>query len=459
MPRSRENFLRARKNGGFYMTINKKMRSGMKKMINHQIETLPSDKIAVFKKIAEEFGTPLYVYFEDELLRRLKLFQSISAPFGITVRYAIKANPTGAILSLLDKNGAHFDASTFNECARIIKGSGIEGSKIRLTSQEVQSPENLKYIAKNKILYTACSLLQLETYGKALPNTEVAVRFNIGIGSGQFAHISTGGTNSSFGIYQQRKEINSLLKKYNLTINTVHLHIGSGSDPEKQKEAIIEALKIVKDYPSVTVLNMGGGIKVALMNYEHATDIKEMGDKMSTALRDFEKSTSRKIKLEVEPGKALVANAGYVLTEIIDKVNTGQKGEEFLKVNGGMNMNARIPMYGAPHPIVTIPKKGKNSTKKYMVNGICCESGDVLTVKPWDPNLMEAREMFLAELGDLLVVGGGGAYVSSMAPGNYNSQQIHPEILVRKNGKLDLIRERQPLEDLWKYEKIPSDLK
>src|SRR5436190_1261206 len=132
--------------------------------VNHPIETLPEEKVSVFKKIAKKFGTPLYVYFEDELIRRLEMFKAIPAPYGLVVRYAIKANSTAAIISLFNKNGAHFDASTLNECVRMIEGSEIDGSKIRLTSQEVQSPEQLKYIAKNKILYTACSLLQLETY-------------------------------------------------------------------------------------------------------------------------------------------------------------------------------------------------------------------------------------------------------------------------------------------------------
>lgn len=434
------------------------MKSTSKK-VKSVIEVLSKNKISVFKSIAVKYGTPMYVYFEDEVINRLKVFQAIPAPYGLIVRYAIKANPTAAILGLLNKNGAHFDASTFNECVRMIKGSKIKGEKIRLTSQEVQSSEQFKFIAQNKILYTACSLLQLETYGKVLPNTEVGIRFNIGIGSGQFAHISTGGENSSFGIYKQRKEIDALLKKYNLTTNTVHLHIGSGSDPVKQKKAIKEGLKIVQDYKSVKTLNMGGGIKVALMSYEKATDIQEMGLKMSESLEKFEKETGRKIKLEVEPGKALVANSGYILTEIIDKVNTGPTGEEFLKVNGGMNMNARIPMYGAPHPIVVIPKNNKSVTKKYVIAGICCESGDILTVRPWDADFIESREMLEGCVGDLLVIGGAGAYVSSMASLNYNSQQIHPELLVRENGKLDVVRSRQVIEDLWKYEKIPTDLK
>lgn len=83
---------------------------------------------------------------------------------------------------------------------------------------------------------------------------------------------------------------------------------------------------------------------------------------------------------------------------------------------------------------------------------------DVL-LRAWEPTIIESREMNEAQVGDLFVIGGAGAYCSSMASLNYNSQQIQPEILVRENCKLDLIRERQPLEDLWKYERIPGDLK
>ncbi len=430
-------------------------------VIKHpKVEVLPKVKIETFKRINKKFGNPVYVYFESDLKQNLGNFLKIPAPYGLIVRFAIKANPTAAILSLYKKMGIYFDASTINECTRAIKGADIEGEKIRLTSQEVQTPENLKFIAKNKIVYTACSLLQLLTYGEALPGSEVSVRFNIGIGSGWTPQTSTGGRNSPFGIYEQREEIDSLLQKYKLKLKTVHLHIGSGSDPEKQKEAIGEGLKLVKNYPDVTALNMGGGFKVAGMSYEHAADIAEMGHAMSDALKGFYKETGRKIVLEVEPGTALVANAGYILTEIVDKVNTGLQGEEFLKVNAGMNMNARIPMYGAQHPLFVIPQNfEKQQIKEYVVFGICCESGDVLTVRPGNPEYIDPRRMLEANIGDLVVVGRAGAYCASMAPGNYNSQPLHPEILVRTNGKLEEIRARQLVEDMWKYEKVPQDLK
>lgn len=429
-------------------------------MTQDNIEILSASKILVFKQIAKKFGTPLYVYFESELIENLKSFLAIPAPFGLIVRYAIKANSTAAILSLYNKMGAFFDASTFDECIRAINSANIERNRIRLTSQEIQTSKNLQFLSKRGILYTVSSLLQLQKYGEELPGTDVGIRFNIGIGSGWTPQTSTGGKSSSFGIYGQREEIDKLLRKYKLNLTTVHLHIGSGSDPKKQKQAIAEGLKLVRDYVSVTTLNMGGGFKVAGMSYEHAADIEEMGKEMGKALKDFARETNRKIVLEVEPGTALVAKAGYILTGIIDKVTTGVQGAEFLKVNGGMNMNARIPLYGAQHPLIVIPLGNKKrSIKEYVVVGICCESGDILTVEPGKPEHIAKRKMLEASIGDLLVVGRAGAYCASMAPGNYNSQPLHPEVLVRKNGKLDLIRIRQNLSDIWQYEQIPGDLK
>ncbi len=423
------------------------------------VEVLPAGREPVLRNVAERFGTPAYVYMQGDLEKSLRIFQDIPAPHGLVVRYAMKANPTGAILRLYDRMGAHFDASTFNETYRAIEGARVNGSKIRLTSQEVQSVENLDYLRENGVLYTASSLRQLDTYGQHSPGADVGVRFNVGIGSGWTGQVSTGGEGSSFGIYQQRDQIDELLAKHDLNLTTVHLHIGSGSDPNKQKDAIREGLDLIKDYPSVTTLNMGGGFKVARMSEEHGTDIAEMGRAMSIALREFKEETGREIVLEVEPGTALVANPGYIVTEVVDLKNTGAQGMKFLVSSGGMNMNARPALYGAQHPLYVIPMDGtQRGVEEYVVVGINCESGDILTPMPGDPEQIKPRLLLEAHMGDLLVTGGAGAYTAGMALGNYNSQQLHREVLVRTDGSLDLIRETQPLKDIWSREKIPSDL-
>jgi diaminopimelate decarboxylase len=429
---------------------------------DRRIETLPEGRRSVFSEVAKQFGTPTYVYFQDGLESSLRSFKSVPAPFGITVRYAMKANPTAEVLRVLHgedgSNGAHFDASTFNEVFRAIAGPAkIPGDKVRLTSKEVQSPDNLQYLASQGVKYSACSIEQLRTYGEACRRgdvgKEVGIRFNVGIGSGGNAQTSTGGENSPFGIYDKRDKIDSLLSEYDLTLTTVHLHIGSGSDADKQKEAMDKGLEIVRDYKDVTTLNMGGGFKVGRMSYEEGTNIEEMGIVMSERLVQFEKDTGKQIHLEVEPGTALIANAGYIVSEVIDIIDNRPDGMQFLVVNGGMNMNARPVFYGSQHPLYVIDEDGsERAIEEYAVVGINCESGDLLTPAPGRPDIIQPRRLARAKSGSKVVIGGTGAYCSSMVPGNYNSQQLRAEVMVRPDGSLFEMRKLQPIEDLWMYE-------
>jgi diaminopimelate decarboxylase len=387
------------------------------------------------------------------LEKSLDQFLDIPAPFGLTVRYAMKANPTRSILQLFESKGAHIDASTFNEVVRA-QDAGIPGHRIRLTSQEVQTPERLDNLRESGVKYTACSLSQLDTYGSQAPGSDVGIRFNVGIGSGWNAQTSTGGENSSFGIYGHREEINDLLLKHGLTLKTVHLHIGSGSDPAKQREAIRAGLDIVRDYPSVTTINMGGGFKVARMTGEKGTNIAEMGRAMRDGLTAFEEETGRRIRLEVEPGTALVANAGYILTEVVDVKDTGVDGKNFLVVNGGMNMNARPALYAAQHPLYVVSHDGtERDIRDYAVVGINCESGDLLTPQSGDAERVATRPLLEAHVGDLLIIGGAGAYTSGMALEHYNSQQAGREVMVDTDGTFYEVRQQEPVVDIWRYER------
>jgi diaminopimelate decarboxylase len=339
--------------------------------------------------------------------------------------------------------------------------SRIPGKKIRLTSQKPVDRDELAFLISSDVKYTACSLEQLRIFGEYLPGGQLGVRFNIGIGSGWTPHTATGGKNSSFGIpYEKKKYVDHLLSNSNLVLDTIHFHIGSGSDPEKQRQAINKGLEIVEEYPDVETLNIGGGFKIAGMNYEKATDIEEMGRVITQSVTNFSRKTGRNIHLEVEPGTALVGNAGYILTRVIDKKDTNPGGEEFLILDGGINMVDRTERYGAQHPLVVIPiTEGQRGIKEYVVMGPCCESGDVVTVRPGNSGMIDPRRMGEAFIGDLVAICRGGAYCSSMAGGNYNSQPLHREILARINKDIQEIRLEQHLSDLSQYEIVPEDLR
>ena len=139
-----------------------------------------------------------------------------------------------------------------------------------------------------------------------------------------------------------------------------------------------------------------------------------------------------------------------------DIVDTGQKGYKFLKLDTGMNDILRPTLYGAQHPIALVPGSGprqkSEQTENYVVVGHCCESGDLLTPQPTQPELLAPRKMATAAVGDLCVIGGTGAYCSSMAAGNYNSFPQSPEVLITENGEPRLIRQRQTLDQILQNE-------
>jgi len=403
---------------------------------------MDKEKIEIFKKLKDE--TPAFVYFESEIKDAIQRLKSYQAPFGLTVRFAMKANPNLSLLRLFDLHNVWIDASTPNECYRAI-AAGISAEHILLTSQESPDSKTLKELVQKGVEYNACSLRQLENYGKLFPGTELSVRFNAGRGSSYKCETATGGKGSSFGIYGNRAKIKSILEKYNLTLKRVHIHIGSEAYKEAQQESMIDAIEILKEFPTAYVLNMGGGFKIARMPDEDETDIVDLSEPGSELLENFCKKSGRNIKLEIEPGTALIANAGYIVTKITDLVNTGEDVDSmnFIKVDSGMTMNTRIAMHAGQHPIYHIPSEARQGERQSQreclevediassvekkvdcaVVGECCESSDILACMPGEPHKMREIEFNNPQVDDLLVVGGTGAYCAGMSITNYNSKQ------------------------------------
>ncbi len=403
----------------------------------------------IFQEIAQEFGTPAYVYFQSKIEKQIKTIQRYKAPYGLTVRFAMKASPNLSILKLMDKNRVCIDASTYQEAYRAIE-AGINPEKILLTSQQFPNKQDFVKLIKKGVQYNATSINQLKLYGENFPNTDISIRFNIGIGSSWTAKMDTGGLNSSFGIFEKFEEIKKMLEKYNLNLIRFHMHIGSGSDPKKQTDALKKALKIIEKYETIKILNMGGGFKVSRVEGEKETNVIELSKKGEKILKDFYKKTGRKIKLEIEPGTFLVANAGYIVSKITDIVDTGENGMNYIKTDTGMNDNTRVALYGAQHPIYHIPVRKSKEKVKYVFSGECCESSDVLTCEKNNPEKQKAVEIKKAEVGDLIIQGGTGAYCAGMSLGNYNSKPRSAEVLVLNNGALKLIRKPQKIKDVWR---------
>merc|ERR1711966_490985 len=373
--------------------------------------------------------------------------------------------------------GICIDASSGFEVRRAMD-MGIPAENISLSTQEL--PEDFADLVKMGVKINACSLSQLERFGQAFPNCaqKVGIRVNPGVGSGGFSSSSTGfsktnvgGPASSFGIWHELLTdgtVPAVVEKYGLEPERIHTHIGSGSDPAIWQSVAKKSLSFCAIWDTVTALNLGGGYKVGRNPDEKTTDLGEIGAPVADAFKEFAKEHGRELKLEIEPGTYLVANAGALVTAIQDKVSTkspaGDEGHIFLKMDAGMTDVLRPSLYGAIHPITILPASGKSAdvgtaTESVVVVGHCCESGDLMTPKPGAPEDLEERTLREATIGDIAIMDGSGAYCAGMSTKKYNSFPEAPEVLVDLDGEVHLIRKRQDLKQIYQNEcDVPSTL-
>ena len=378
------------------------------------------------QQLASQHGTPLFVYSASVLQAQAQALRSVPAPFGLTARYAMKANPHPGVLKVLKEQGINIDASSAYEAEKALE-LGFKPAQILLTSQQLA--HNLKELVGQGVQFNATSLHQLEGYGKLFPGTTVSVRINPGIGSGHSAKTNVGGVTSSFGIWHEYiPQIHQICQQYGLTIIRMHTHIGSGTDPAVWQEATKVSLELIKQFPDATIINLGGGFKVGRMDDEHSTDLTVVGQAIATELTNFKAETGRQLHLELEPGTFMVANAGILIASVADIVDTGPDGFNFIKLNTGMNDILRPSLYGAQHPIAVI--NDATEQQDYVVVGHNCESGDLLTPAPGQPEVLGPRRLSKATIGDHVLIGGTGAYCAAMSAHGYNSYPSAAEVLV-----------------------------
>ncbi len=428
--------------------------------LNNFSQIIDEDIIAA----AKNNQTPFYLYDEAQIIKKCDTALSMPNAYGLGVRYAMKANSTKAILKTITGQGINIDASSLNEAKRAHM-AGVSLDRIMLTTQEVpfgfERKELETFILKG-MKYNVCSLNQYNCIKDFAikNNVQLSVRIHPGVGSGESATRNTGDNYSCFGVHLSNlPQLLADAKDNGIVFNQVHVHIGSGADPVKWRENIDLELSIIEKYfdSSVKTVSFGGGIKEARMPNEIMADINDLGEYAKAKITEFYEKTGIKLKAEIEPGTFIVANSGYCVTTVIDKKDTGTDGLNFVLLNGGMEINARPLMYASKHPFYVVSKEhglkssefneeDKKSSYKAVVVGRCCESGDSQCLDENDTPIECA--MIEPEIDDLMVIGGTGAYCSSMTPFNYNSHQQIAEIMVKENKEQVVIRKRQSLEQI-----------
>jgi diaminopimelate decarboxylase len=400
------------------------------------------------EEVRRRFGTPCYVYDRAALERAARHALAFPAPFGVTVRYAMKANPSRGVLEVFRGMGLHVDASSDFEVERALR-AGFAPQAIQLTSQ--MPSRSLAEHLRRGVLFNACSLHQLESFGRVAPGGEVSVRMNPGLGTGSTRRTNTGGPASSFGIWHEYLEdVRALAQRHRLRITRLHSHVGSGTDPEVWKRCSRMTLELAAKLPEVAIVNLGGGFKVGRMPEEPTVDLADVGGHVRTELEEFRDRDGRRLHLEIEPGTYLVARAGAVVATCVDVVDTGRDGFFFAKLDAGMTEVTRPSLYGAQHPIDVLVT-GRDAAEVVFV-GPCCESGDILTPAPGDPEALRPRWVPRPRIGDPVVIGGAGAYCAAMSTINYNSYPQAPEVMLEPDGTLRLLRRRQTPEQIWANE-------
>lgn len=413
---------------------------------------------------ARRFGTPLYLYDESLIIERCRALLRMPNAFGLEVRYAMKANPSLALLQTIAKEGLGADASSLNEAKRAHR-AGIPYERIMLTTQDVPHGDEralLERMLIEGITYNLCSQHQLEVLLPFLRQhpAKIAIRVNPGVGAGESVTRNTGDKYSSFGVHLwQLDGIKNLLSKSGMRLEHVHAHIGSGGDPQIWRENIDRMLELVeRHFPDAKVVNLGGGFKEARMPDEIAANIKDLGEYAKIRFTEFRERTGRVLAMAVEPGTFVVANAGYLISSVLDIKSSGPDGFEFLILNAGMEANTRPLLYGSRHPFYVVSARGELLSSEFdlengtyplsecVVVGRCCESGDSQTID--DHGHVVPRRLAVSRPGDYVIIGGAGAYCSSMSLINYNSYLQAPEVLLHADGALSLIRKQQTFEQM-----------
>ena len=413
------------------------------------------------ERVAQELGTPLYVYSAGTILDHYRRFDDALAALDQLICYAVKANSNGAILKLLADAGAGFDIVSGGELFRVLKAGG-DPQKCTFAGVG-KSQEEIEYALDQRVLsFNVESEAELRHIDRIARNKSVrapiALRVNPDVDAGTHRYVSTGRSENKFGIaldrvaavYEQATRMPSIL------IRGVQMHIGSQiTDATPFAEAITKVtpliLELKERYP-IEFFSVGGGIGIV---YESSfasgsrdwwSEKDRVAATMTLPLTIQHYAAAilpslRSIGLRVllEPGRLLVGNAGVLLTRVRYLKQTEHK--KFLIVDAGMNDLIRPALYQSYHEIVPVREPDSAKRETVDVVGPVCESGDFFAQ---DRELPEMKE------GDLAALMSAGAYGFAMAS-NYNSRPLPAEVLVQ-GGHFSLIRRRQTMEDLVRGE-------
>lgn len=401
------------------------------------------------RELAARYHSPLYVFFESIVRARCaELRAALSYPNSV-IRYACKALTLRAILQIVREEGFWIDASSLNEAKRALL-AGFAPTTVQFTG-ESSSEAVFTELMELGVDINCSSLDQMRLIGRLFPRARVSFRLNPGEGHGANNKVNTGGPASKHGIYiDQLDDVRRVIRQYDLQLAGIHAHIGSGTDLEHWLRIKDITLAVAKGFDELSFINLGGGLPVV---YNPVTDapmpLAEWGERLSESMAMYCHELGRDIRLEIEPGRFVVAECGFLISEIQNIKRT--PGYQFAILNTGFNHNPRPAMYGSYHPIDIVSGDGRDliGAEEYVIGGYLCESGDIFTRS--ETGELLPRRFPTLRVGDLAVMGLVGAYSHSMKS-DYNSMNLPASVLIDSQGTLQVIERRGTLEDIIRRE-------
>ncbi|PIJ88889.1 diaminopimelate decarboxylase [Erwinia sp. OLTSP20] len=401
-------------------------------------------------KLAKEYDGPLWVYDAQIIRQQIDQLRCFDV-----IRFAQKACSNLHILRLMRAAGVKVDSVSLGEIERALAAgyrSGEDSDEMVFTADVLDNP-TLARVAGLKIPLNAGSVDMLHQLGAVSRGHRVWLRINPGFGHGHSQKTNTGGENSKHGIWHGDLPLALLaIRRYPLKLVGLHMHIGSGVDYQHLAQ-VCDAMvsQVMASGHDVQAISAGGGLSVPYLPGGETIDTQHYFGLWDNARQRIAAHLGHPVKLEIEPGRFLVAESGVLISQVRAVKEMGNR--HFVLVDAGFNDLMRPAMYGSYHHISVLPADGRQQNAALLpetvVAGPLCESGDVFTQQ--EGGKVETRALPEVRVGDYLVFHDTGAYGASMSS-NYNSRPLLPEVLFDQ-GVARQIRRRQTIDELLALER------
>jgi diaminopimelate decarboxylase len=399
-------------------------------------------------RLAQQYGTPLWIYDAAVIRERIRQLRAFEV-----IRFAQKACSNINILALMRSEGVAVDAVSEGELERaLVAGYRPDGEPAGVVfTADLLTPSALARVVSLGVEVNTGSIDMLAQLGQADPGHRVWLRVNPGFGHGHSQKTNTGGENSKHGIWHaDLPAALEVIRRYQLKLVGLHMHIGSGVDYGHLAQVCGAMTETVLGLGhDLEAFSTGGGLSIPYREGEARVDTAHYFAIWDQARGRMAEGLGHAVRMEIEPGRFLVAEAGLLLAEVRAVKDMG--ANHYVLADAGFNDLMRPAMYGSFHGISVLRRDGiepAGPARPTVVAGPLCESGDVFTQH--EGGTVQPRPLPEARVGDLLVLHDTGAYGASMSS-NFNSRPLAPEVLVDGDQER-LIRRRQTIQELLALE-------